>query len=93
MTINSQNWQNASLTTSNLKASLSVGSDYQQDSELLYILNVLDHEDRIEYFRKEFSELEEAIRFINKNYGHWNYNDASSQESSDGNGCGTCTAH
>lgn len=89
--IGPSNWNYCYYSTGPLKSMMSQGMDYasaavtEESLPALYWVTVLRDETR-EIFQAEFSQLADAIKFINEKYGHWDFTDTTE----DKGGCGSC---
>ncbi len=85
------NWNFAFYSTENYKAIISLAAEPAGDSsepEFSYCPTVLTQETK-EVFQTSFKELKKAIDYMNSNYGHWEFMEATGSSS----GCSTCEAH
>ena len=89
--LNLQNWNYAHFNSEHFIAMISiVAAESDGEVTMKYSPTVID-EDKNEIFQCDFDNLEEAISFTNKKYGHWSFRDPS--ENSSESGCSSCKAH
>ena len=85
---NCQNWTHSNYNCADKKALISIGADLE--ANFLYFVSILDPDNK-EIKQDEFKELNEAVQFINSQYGHWMYTDL--EANLDSGGCSSCEAH
>lgn len=89
--ITEENWPYSRLKNELFQAFISFGAKPEGDDIcLVYSVTVTDP-DFQEVLQKNFTDLDPALEFINKTYGHWTYQLA--QEKASGDGCSSCAAH
>ena len=93
MKMTKENWNYCFYKTKDLKAFISMGAhpiDYpDEEIRLIYYVTLSDFLHK-EVFQKEFLYLNSAIEFIQKKYGHWEFE---SLKQSKKTGCESCSAH
>ncbi len=82
-----ENWTHSTYSCADKKAIISFGAD--ETTNFIYFVSLLDTENK-QVRQNEFQNLENAVQFINTEFGHWPYKDL---EVNDEGGCGSCAAH
>ena len=94
MNMTKDNWNYCFYKTKDLKAFISLGAmpDHQNEdkAQLVHCVTLSDFSHK-ELYQEEFEQLDDAVKFIKKKYGHWEFeNPLVPKESS---GCTDCSAH
>ena len=84
-----ENWTFVHYTIDGLKSFISIGANPKTE-EIQYFVTVTDIENQ-EVFQSSHDKIEEAIKDINKRYGHWKIFDVENPPAQDG--CSSCSAH
>lgn len=90
--MNQDNWNYSSYISNDLKVFIALSAQPSNNSEELFYSVTSLQSDEVEVFQQDFNQLEDAIAFANKRYGHWDFVDPLEGKSS-GEGCGSCAAH
>ena len=89
--INDENWTFCKYVAADYQAILSIGGEYIRDNEYLEVFYVNKTQSEELVFQNKFESLQDAIVFINKTYGHWDFVNA--EISKNNSGCSSCQAH
>jgi hypothetical protein len=93
MRINQENWNYSFFKQNQHKAFISFCAQPIENTEEIsvqYAITVTDSDDN-EIFQQNYHELKDAVEQINERYQNWDFFNLA--ERSDGDGCGTCSAH
>lgn len=102
--INDLNWTFCYFTHDDFRAQIHQGGYFEENKVLdLFYVNIFKVEslkanqpevDLKEVDQIEFKNLDAALEFINKNFGHWKFSNQLDDKSHDTKGgCGSCVAH
>ncbi|MCY4523923.1 MAG: hypothetical protein OXB84_04210 [Halobacteriovoraceae bacterium] len=94
MEITTENWNYCFYKTKDLKAFISLGAipeDHPDKDDLLVYHVTLSDLSHKEIYQKEFILLDDAIGFIQKKYGNWEFQNLQIQKTD--SGCEDCGAH
>jgi len=97
LSINSLNWTFCQRINGPLRAIIHLGAYPIENNELnieikeFYLVNILEEDDRA-ISQNEFCSLEQALAFMELQYGHWEFQNQLSDLESKG-GCSSCAAH
>ncbi|EQC49117.1 hypothetical protein M899_0701 [Bacteriovorax sp. BSW11_IV] len=89
--INSTNWNYCHFKSAKLKAQITFGADWIDNTcHELYFITVTDH-DEVEVFQESYQDFKNAQEELHKRYGHWEFVDLSKAAKAEG--CDSCAAH
>ena len=93
MKITLDNWNYCYFKTRDMKAFISMGgmpSIDEEEAQLIYNVTLSDFSHK-EMFQKDFINLSDAIKYLEKRYGHWEFENPLLEKESAG--CSSCSAH